>query len=54
MRIDSNKISRIEDYGSLPMTFQSSGDEVYLLLRDVAHVPSLSYCTILISESRSR
>ena len=33
----------IEGYGDLPLTFRSSKGEVGLLLRDVAHVPRLSY-----------
>ena len=33
----------VEGYGDLPLTFRSSSGEVPLLLRDVAHVPSLSY-----------
>ena len=40
----SGKRYLIEGYGDLPLTFRSSSSgEVPLLLRDVAHVPSLSY-----------
>ena len=43
MRTASSKRYPIEGYGDLPLTFRSSSDEIPLLLRDVAHVPSLSY-----------
>ena len=43
MRIASGNIYSIQGYNDLPLTFRSSSDEVTLLLRDVAHVPSLSY-----------
>ena len=33
----------IEGYGDLPLTFRSGRGEVPRLLRDVAHVPCLSY-----------
>ena len=33
----------IEGYGDLPLTFCSGRGEVALLLRDVTHVPCLSY-----------
>ena len=33
----------IEGYGDLPLTFRSGRGEVPLLLRDIAHVPCLSY-----------
>ena len=33
----------IEGYGDLPLTFRSGRGEVPLLLRDLAHVPCLSY-----------
>ena len=37
-------------YGDLPLTFRSSSGDIPLLLRNVAHVPSLNY-NLLFSES---
>ena len=42
IRTASCKRYPIEDYGDLPPTFRSSSGEVPLLLRDIAHVRSLS------------
>ena len=43
MRTASGKRYPIGGYGNLPLTFRSSSGEVPLLLRNVPHVPSLSY-----------
>ena len=43
MRTASGGRCPIEGYGDLPLNFRYSSGDVHLLLRDVAHVPSLSY-----------
>ena len=43
MRTTSGARYPIEGYGDLPLTFRSSSGDVPLLLRNVAHVPSLNY-----------
>ena len=43
MRTASGKRFPIEGYGDLPLTFRCSKGELPVLLRNVAHVPSLSY-----------
>jgi len=43
IRTASGKIFPVEGHGDLPLTFRYSKGEVSVLLRTVAHVPSLSY-----------
>ena len=43
MRTASGKRYPIDGYGDLPLIFRSSSGVVPLLLRNAAHVPSLSY-----------
>ena len=43
MRTASGEKCPIEGYGDLPLTLRSSSGDVPLLLRNVAHVPSLNY-----------
>ena len=46
----SGKKSPLEGYGDLPLAFRLRSGEVPLMLRDVAHVPSLSYRLFFLGE----